>query len=113
MSITTHPVLTYDELLRRATEDWAAITSMAYTKDLTAEKAHSIAAKALRAAIDDWSHETGEPDGAVSLVTRGLVLTQLISAGWDEWEREQQLDLFEDQDIWRGAAAHEARGELG
>ena len=40
-------------------------------------------------------------------------MAEIVSIGWDEWERLQQLDLFEDQDIWCGAAAHEARRDLG
>lgn len=112
MSATLTP-LTYDDLIRRATEDWGAVTSMAYTKNLTTTEANTIAARAITAAIEDWAHETGASESAVSWAMQVTAMAQLTSAGWDEWEREQQLDLFEDQDIWRGAAAHEARGELG
>lgn len=113
MSITTQPTLTYDDLIRRATEDWAAVTNMAYTGNLTSSKANTIAANAITAAVEDWCFDNKVPYEAVSMAIQATALTQLTSAGWDEWERMQQLDLFEDQDIWAGAAAAEARRELG
>jgi hypothetical protein len=111
-SETTIAPLTYDELIRRATEDWGAVTNMAYTASLSHAEANRIAAKAITAAIEDWCHETGERYEAVPWPMQVTALQQIVDAGWDEWEREQQLDLFEDIDIWRGAAAHEARREL-
>ena len=109
MTVLTIPTLTHAELYRRAVEDWGAVTNMAYT-DLTPEKAQDIAGRAVQNAIDDWCFESGELD--VPLDMRALVLAHVIAAGWDEWERMQQLDLFLDEDIWRGAAIHEARREL-
>ena len=112
-SDTIHSPLTYDDLVRRAVEDWGAITNMAYTKSLTHIKANCIAARAITAAIEDWCHETGSLYEDVPWSMQIIALQQIVDAGWDEWEREQQLDLFEDIDLWRGAAAHEARKELG
>ncbi len=109
---TTITTLTYDDLIRRAVEDWGAVTNMAYTKSLTHSEAHRIASQAITAAIEDWEHETGEPDTA-PWAMKVAAMAAIVNAGWDEWEHKQQLDLFEDQDIWRGAAAHEARRDLG
>ncbi len=106
------PVLTYDDLIRRAVEDWGAVTNMAYTKSLTHSDAQRIASRAITAAIEDWEDETGAPDTA-PWAMKVAAMVAIVNAGWDEWEREQQLDLFEDQDIWSGAAAYEARRDLG
>lgn len=111
--LTAIPILTYDDLIRRAVEDWGAVTNIAYTKNLTATEANIIASRAVTSAVNDWIFETGRPFDAVPWAMQVTAMAAIVDAGWDEWEREQQMDLFEDQDIWRGAAAHEARRDLG
>jgi hypothetical protein len=109
----TFAPLTYDDLLRRAIEDWGAVTNMAYTANLTHAEANRIAAHAITAAIEDWCFETNSLYEDVSWTMQVMALQRIVDMGWDEWEREQQLDLFEDEPLWRGAAAHEARRDLG
>lgn len=112
MTVLTIPTLTYDELLRRAVEDWGAVTNIAYADNMSLAKAHCIAARAVTAAVEEWCFESGAPYEAVSWPLQVAVLDTVTKLGLDDHERHQQLDIFEDEDIWRGAAAHEARKEL-
>jgi hypothetical protein len=113
MSITiTRPILTYDDLIARAAEVWSSDRTMVFTANTTDAEATRLAARAITAAIDLWCDETGEPHTAVLEATKILAMARVIWLGWDEWEREQQPDLFEDDPIWLGNAAHEARSDL-
>ncbi len=109
MSITLPPVLTFDDLVARATEIQTSDRSMAFTANTTETGAIDIAARAVTAAIDLWADETGEPHTAVSHAMKAMALVRVVELGWDEWERENQADLF---DVLPGNALGEVRRDL-
>jgi len=110
---TTVPTLTYDDLIRRATEIWSEDRRMVFTANTTDFEAVRIASRAVTAAIDLWCDETGANHTDIPEAMKIIAMARIIRLGWEEWERETQLDMFRDEDIWRGAAAHEARRDLG
>jgi hypothetical protein len=104
------PVLTFDDLVARATEIQTSDRSMAFTANTTEAGAQAIAARAVTAAIDLWADETGEPHTAVPHAMQIIAMARVIALGWDEWERESQPDLF---DVPYGNALGEVRRDLG
>lgn len=112
MSTTIAP-LTFDDLVNRAETIRSERADMAFHSNLDEAAATRIAARAVTAAIDMWSDETGEPHTAVLEAVKTIAMARVIWLGWDELEREQQTDIEVNRGIWDGSAMHEARGELG
>lgn len=107
---TTVVPLTFDDLVARASEIQTSDRSMAFTANTTEAGAQAIAARAVTAAIDLWADETGEPHTAVPMAMQVIAMARVIALGWDEWERENQPDLF---DVPYGNVAYEERRNLG
>jgi hypothetical protein len=102
--------LTYDDLIRRAEEIRSERADMIFHANLDHAGATRIAARAVSAAIDMWGDETGVHHTAIPEAMQIIAMARVIWLGWDEFYREQQPDF---EEIWRGNALHEARGDLG
>jgi hypothetical protein len=108
--MTTTIALSYDDLIARATEIQSSDRNLEFTANTTQAAAQAIAARAVTAAIDLWSDETGEPHTAVPHAMKATALVRVVELGWEAWERDNQTDLF---DVWPGNVVGEARRDLG
>lgn len=82
----TPPVLTLDELIRRADVDCDAIGQIAYVPHMTAPKAEVIAATAITLALDAWEFEEGVmADPPMALLA--VAMQRVMDMGWAAREK--------------------------
>lgn len=104
------------DLVRRAIDDHDAIGLVLHPEHITFERVCMTCTRAIDQAIDDRIVEAGEHGILETYLLYSnhaeIAYKQLLEHAWDRRGARDQLDMFQQEPIWRGNAAHEARKDL-